>query len=159
MKAKQKELIELQGKKTASSFLPQIEKRVTDAKWVARATIVKNNIPSVLRSLTEAAKEASEELTTKVKDGFASASESVKGGLATASETIKSGVASATETVNDLKDRGTEYFKGDASDTGTETRTQKEIAEEALTHKETGTVKSPVDALSATEIKTGAVAY
>jgi hypothetical protein len=65
LKAKQKELTELQGKKTAHSLLPQIEKRVTDAKWVARATIVKNNIPNVLRSLTEAAKEASEVLLNK----------------------------------------------------------------------------------------------
>jgi energy-coupling factor transporter ATP-binding protein EcfA2 len=65
LKAKQKEITELQGKKTANSLLPQIEKRVTDAKWVARATIVKNNIPNVLRSLTEAAKEASEVLLNK----------------------------------------------------------------------------------------------
>ncbi|MCY7399172.1 MAG: hypothetical protein LH466_10100 [Sphingomonas bacterium] len=93
-------------------------------------------------------KEASEELTTKVKDGLASATETVKGGL-----------ASATETVKDLGQRGTDYFKGDGSDTGTETRTQQQIAEEALTLRETGAAKSPVDALSATEIKTGAVAY
>ena len=65
LKTKQKELTELQGKKTANSLLAQIEKRVTDAKWVARATIVKSNIPSVLRSLTEAAKEASEILLNK----------------------------------------------------------------------------------------------
>ena len=62
LKAKQSELTELQGKKTANSLLPQIEKRVSDAKWVGRATIVKNNLTGVLRSLTEAAKEASEEL-------------------------------------------------------------------------------------------------
>ncbi len=65
LKTKQSELTELQGKKTANSLLPQIEKRVSDAKWVARATIVKNNLTSVLRSLTEAAKEASEELLNK----------------------------------------------------------------------------------------------
>jgi energy-coupling factor transporter ATP-binding protein EcfA2 len=65
LKAKQKELTELQGKKIANSLLSQIEKRVTDAKWVARATIVRNNIPNVLRSLTEAAKEASEVLLNK----------------------------------------------------------------------------------------------
>ena len=63
--AKRAELTELQGKKTASALLPQIEKRVTDAKWVTRATIVKNNIPNVLRSLTEAAKEASDVLLNK----------------------------------------------------------------------------------------------
>jgi energy-coupling factor transporter ATP-binding protein EcfA2 len=62
---KQEQLTELRGKKTANALLPQIEKRVTDAKWVARATIVKNNIPTVLRSLTEAAKEASEVLLNK----------------------------------------------------------------------------------------------
>ena len=93
-------------------------------------------------------KEASEELTAKVKDGFASATEAVKDGL-----------ASATETVKDLSQRGTDFFKGDGSDTGSETRTQQQIAEEALTLKETGAAKRPVDALSATEIKTGAVAY
>ena len=81
-------------------------------------------------------KEASEELTSKVKDGFASATETVKGGL-----------ASATETVKDLGQRGTDYFKEDASAAGTEIRTQQQIAEEALTLRETGAVKSPVDAL------------
>ena len=65
LKAKQTELTELQGKKTANTLLPQIEKRVSDAKWVARATIVKSNLTGVLRSLTEAAKEASEELLNK----------------------------------------------------------------------------------------------
>ena len=82
-------------------------------------------------------KDASEELTSKVKDGF----------------------ASATETVKDLGQRGSDYLKGDASDTGTEIRTQQQIAEEALTLKEIGVAKRPVDELSATEIKTGAVAY
>ena len=65
LKAKQLELTELQGKKTANAVLPQIEKRVSDAKWVGKATIVKTNLTSVLRSLTEAAKEASEELLNK----------------------------------------------------------------------------------------------
>ncbi len=93
-------------------------------------------------------KEASDELTSKVKDGFASAT-----------ETVKDGFAGATERVKDLGQRGTDYFKGDGSDTGSEIRTQQQIAEEALTLKETGAAKSPVDQLSATEIKTGAVAY
>jgi hypothetical protein len=65
LKAKQSELTELQGKKTANILLSQIEKRVSDAKWAGRATIVKNNLTGVLRSLTEAAKEASEELLNK----------------------------------------------------------------------------------------------
>ena len=108
-------------------------------------------------------KEASSDLTAKVKDGFASATETVKDGLASATETFKDGLASASETVKDLKERGTDYLKGDGSDmgsdTGNETRTQQQIAEEALTLKETGAAKSPVDALSASEIKTGAVAY
>jgi energy-coupling factor transporter ATP-binding protein EcfA2 len=65
LKAKQIELTELQGKKTANALLPQIEKRVSDAKWVGRATIIKNILPGVLRSLTEAAKQASEELLNK----------------------------------------------------------------------------------------------
>ena len=65
LKAKQSELTELQGKKTASASFPQIEQRVSDAKWVGRATIVKSNLTGVLRSLTEAAKDASEELLNK----------------------------------------------------------------------------------------------
>jgi ABC-type cobalamin/Fe3+-siderophores transport system ATPase subunit len=65
LKVKQSELIEFQGKKTANTLLPQIEKRVLDAKWVGRATIVKNNLTGVLRTLTEAAKDASEELLNK----------------------------------------------------------------------------------------------
>ena len=80
-------------------------------------------------------KEASEELTSRVKDGLASASGKVK----------------------DLGQRGAEYFKGDS--VGNETRSQQEIAEEALTLKETGVAKSPIDAVSVTEIKTGAIAY
>lgn len=65
LKEKQAEVIELQAKKTANTLLPQIEKRVSDAKWAARATIVKNNLTGVLRTLTEAAKDASEELLNK----------------------------------------------------------------------------------------------
>ena len=65
LKEKHIELTELQGKRSANGVLPQIEKRVSDAKWVGRATIVKTNLTSVLRSLTEAAKEASEELLNK----------------------------------------------------------------------------------------------
>ena len=40
-KAKQIELIELRGKKTANAVLLQIEKRVSDAKWVSRAATIK----------------------------------------------------------------------------------------------------------------------
>jgi energy-coupling factor transporter ATP-binding protein EcfA2 len=65
LKEKQAELTELQGKKTAHTLLPQIEKRVSDGKWVGRATIVKTNLTGILRSLTEAAKDASEELLNK----------------------------------------------------------------------------------------------
>jgi energy-coupling factor transporter ATP-binding protein EcfA2 len=65
LKTKQTELTELQGKKTANAFMPQIEKRVSDGKWAGRATIVKNNLTNLLRSLTEAAKQASEELLNK----------------------------------------------------------------------------------------------
>jgi hypothetical protein len=65
LKAKQTELTELQGKQTTNTLLPQIEKRVSDAKWVGRAIIVKSNLTGVLRSLTDAAKDASEELLNK----------------------------------------------------------------------------------------------
>ena len=104
-------------------------------------------------------KEASGDLTSKVKDGLASAGETVKDGLANATETVKDGLASATATVKDLGQRGAEYLKSDTDDTGTKTRTQQQIAEEALTLKETGAAKSPLDKLSATEIKTGSVSY
>ena len=93
-------------------------------------------------------KEASGELSAKVKGGFA-----------TASEAVREGLSSAADSVKDLGQRGANLFKGDADDTGSETRTQQQIAEEALTLKETGAAKSPVDTLSATEIKTGAIAY
>lgn len=62
---KQRELVELQGKKSANDLLPQIETRVSNAKWVSRANIVKSSMSGILRSLTEAAKEASEELLNK----------------------------------------------------------------------------------------------
>jgi len=65
LKAKQTELTELQAKKTANALLPQIEMRVSQAKWVGRATIVKNNLTGVLRTLTESAKDASDELLNK----------------------------------------------------------------------------------------------
>jgi hypothetical protein len=65
LKAKQSELVELQAKKTTNTLLAQIENHVSAAKWVARATIVKNNLTGILRTLTDAAKDASEELLNK----------------------------------------------------------------------------------------------
>jgi energy-coupling factor transporter ATP-binding protein EcfA2 len=65
LRKKQAELIELEGKRTTSRLLAQIEKRVADAKWVSRASIVTNGMSTVLRSLTDAAKDASEELLNK----------------------------------------------------------------------------------------------
>ena len=65
LKDKQAELTELKGRKTVHTLLPDIERRVARAKWVAKANIVKNNITGVLRSLTGAAKAASEELLNK----------------------------------------------------------------------------------------------
>jgi len=65
LKRKQTDFLELQAKKTANSLLPQIERRVSNAKWISRANIVKNGMSGVLRSLTESAKQASEELLNK----------------------------------------------------------------------------------------------
>ena len=65
LQRKQAELTELKGKKAANALLPRIEQHVAAAKWVGRATIVRNNIPTLLRSLTEAAKEASKELLNR----------------------------------------------------------------------------------------------
>ena len=93
-------------------------------------------------------KEASDELSSRVKGGFASAG-----------ETVRDGIASASETVKDLGQRGSALFKGDDSDTDSDTRTQQQIAEEAMTLKQTGASQRPVDELSPVEIKTGAVAY
>jgi len=78
-------------------------------------------------------KEASAELTSRVKDGFASAGASAKG----------------------LGQRGTGFFRGDGRD---ESRNQHDIAEEALTLKETGSAKSAREDRS-TNIKAGAIAY
>lgn len=65
LKKKETDLLELQSRKTTNNLLPQIEKRISDAKWVSRANIVKNGMSGVLRSLTDAAKSASEELLNK----------------------------------------------------------------------------------------------
>jgi len=78
-------------------------------------------------------KEASAELTSRVKDGFASAGASAKG----------------------LGQRGTGFFRGDGRD---ESRNQHDIAEEALTLKETGSAKSAREDRS-TNIKAGTIAY
>ena len=93
-------------------------------------------------------KEASGELTAKVKDGLASATETVKDGFATASDTVK-----------DLSQRGADYFKGDASEASSDTRSQREIAEEALSLKATGATSNPAEELSSTETKAGAISY
>ena len=92
-------------------------------------------------------KEASGELGETVKSGFASASETVRDSLASASETVK-----------DLGQRGSAMFKGSNDGSGSETRTQQQIAEEALTLKETGAA-STLDEGSSNEIKAGAIAY
>jgi energy-coupling factor transporter ATP-binding protein EcfA2 len=65
LKKRESALTELQAKKVAQDLLPQMDKRVSDAKWVLKANIVKNGMSGVLRSLTDAAKEASEELLNK----------------------------------------------------------------------------------------------
>ena len=68
------------------------------------------------------------------------------------------------ETGEDLTTRLKEGF-ADVSDKvkeligGEETKTQQEIAQEALTLKEIGATNSPVDELAANQIKTGAISY
>ena len=58
-------MTELQGKKTAQHS-PAANREAGVGRQVGgKATIVKNNLTGVLRSLTEAAKEASEELLNK----------------------------------------------------------------------------------------------
>lgn len=82
-------------------------------------------------------KEASDELTSKVRDGFASASDKVK----------------------DLSQRGVDYIKGDSSERSSDTRSQREIAEEALSLKTTGETSNPAEELSSVETKAGAISY
>ena len=142
-------------KKLDDSLVARTGRTIRDRPYTSTAiatgavTVVAAAAAAVLISRSDKSfKEASEDLTSKVKDGFASASETVKGGL-----------ASATETVKDLGQRGAEYFKGDGGTSGSETRTQQQIAEEALTLKETGAADGPLDNLSATEIKSGAVSF
>jgi len=71
---------------------------------------------------------------------------------------------SLSETGDDLTTRLKEGF-ADATDkikelVGVEeSKSQQEIAEEALTLKQTGATTSPVDALAADRIKTGAISY
>ncbi|MEO7504761.1 MAG: hypothetical protein ABIT69_06215 [Sphingomicrobium sp.] len=77
-------------------------------------------------------RDASEELTSRVKDGLSDAGARIK----------------------NLAERGSKWVG--ASDT----KTQAEIAEEALSLKETGSPSmTPVDALADDQIKAGAVAY
>lgn len=65
IKKKQRELVELEAKGITKSLFPQIEKRVIDAKWVLRASTVRNGISTVLRTLTDTAKQAGEEILNK----------------------------------------------------------------------------------------------
>lgn len=62
---KQSDLVELQSKQTLHDLLPQIERRVSEAKWSSRASIIKNSLSGILRSLTDTAKGASEVLLNK----------------------------------------------------------------------------------------------
>ncbi len=65
LKTKQADLLELESGTLVGKMLPQIEQRISDAKWVARANIVKSNFQGTIRSLTDAAKDASETLLNK----------------------------------------------------------------------------------------------
>jgi hypothetical protein len=80
-------------------------------------------------------KEASDELTARVKDGFAGAGDKVR----------------------DLAERGSALFTSESG--SSEGRTQQQIAEEAMTLKETGAASSSLDHQSNSEIKAGAIAY
>ena len=76
-------------------------------------------------------REASEELTARVRDGLSSASGKVK----------------------DLAARGSTWAGSDDS------KSQQEIAEEALTLKQSGATSSPADNLAGVQIKAGTVAH
>lgn len=67
---------------------------------------------------------------------------------------VKDGLADAKMKAKSVADRVSSRFDGHAE------KTQAEIAEEALTLKETGKKSStPVDPMASDEIKTGAIAY
>ena len=69
---------------------------------------------------------------------------------------VKGGLATASDKVRDLAERGTAMFAGDDSSTGSDGRTQREIAEEALTLKETGKKSGgPRGPISQQDIKAG----
>ena len=80
-------------------------------------------------------REASEELTARVKGGLSDAGDKVR----------------------DLAARGSELLKGDSS--ADDNLTQVEIAEEALTLKQTGLKSSPVDDFAGEQVKPGFIAH
>ena len=80
-------------------------------------------------------KEASDELTARVKEGF----------------------SGATDRVKEFAGRGSS--SSDSRSASSETRSQSEIAQEAMALKESGSTGSSLDHQSNSEIKAGAVAY
>ncbi|MDQ3144118.1 MAG: hypothetical protein M3Q57_04480 [Pseudomonadota bacterium] len=69
---------------------------------------------------------------------------------------VKGGLSSASEKIKDFAARGSEMLKGNE---GTDARSQQEIAEEALTLKQTGATGHALDDLAGEQIKAGTVAY
>jgi hypothetical protein len=89
---------------------------------------------------------------------FARRDKSFKEASGELSSRVKEGLSGATDKVKDLAERGAGMFAGD-SGSSSDGRTQQEIAEEAMTLKETGAANSSLDRQSNSEIKAGAVAY
>ena len=142
--------------KTDDSIVARSERTLKERPYTSAA------IATGAVTLAAAVGAAGAYLFARRDKGFKAASgelsETVKSGLASASETVKGGIASASETVKDLGQRGSALFKGSDDGSGSETRTQQQIAEEALTLKETG-ASSALNEGSSTEIKAGAIAY
>jgi hypothetical protein len=65
LKTREDDLANLQARTTLQQFLPPIKTYVADAQWVDKARIQARRFPSILRTLTETAKAASEEALNK----------------------------------------------------------------------------------------------
>jgi hypothetical protein len=127
----------------------------TDPSIVARATKTIQERPLTSAAIATgavAAAAAGAYLLTRKDKSFKEAS----GDLAA---TVKDGLSSAGGKVKDLAERGSDYVKGAVSSDASGQRTQAEIAKDALALKQSGATESPVDQLSAIEIKTGAISY
>ena len=65
LRERQNTLLDIESRLKLQSLMPLIEKAVEQAKWADKARIQQRKIPTLLRSLTETSKSASEELLNR----------------------------------------------------------------------------------------------